>query len=241
MLPTIQKILSGKNDMMNEAMVSGQTAYEQVKIAYSNTMIKAIPEAFFKIAQTNVKSNLRLDIVQKATHQIIEEVKNEKLDAGFITINNPNLKQISQLKFDIVHTSKVKLTVNKNNPLCNQKSISLEQLAKQKFGLYTDEYNDQLFKQLQYLCGPLNVVLRTDSGWTMLKAISDMNIVCLGREWQGNNSPDMPDNSDVLIRQLDLGNIINDEFVVGWITRPDYRKSPLLGSLITQVNQNLRA
>jgi hypothetical protein len=40
--------------------------------------------------------------------------------------------------------------------------ITLDDLKRQQYGLFNDESHDYVFDQLQYMCGPLPLALRTD-------------------------------------------------------------------------------
>jgi DNA-binding transcriptional LysR family regulator len=238
LIPNIEAILNQQTDLRKNALQLSNHNFQRIDIEYSNTMINSIISKYVELFSRNSHEDASLNINCDATSDIISKVENLSIDAGLILINNQNLQDLSNLKFDVIHTSRVKLVVSKQNPISKLNEIHLEDLKKQTFAKFTDKYNSQIFDQLQYLCGPLNEVLQSDDGSIIFEAIKKMNLVCLARDWQGRNSSrfDMTD-----LKYMNIGNLVNDEFSVGWITSPEKNLSTLTNEFMNSVSEDIRS
>ena len=220
--------------LIHQASRLGDKHYiHTTKLAYANTFLKPMLTEFLKIYQPSNP----LSIKRESSTTIIEQVRTHTIDAGFIAVNAQHKTQLQGLQFECVHHGHISLITKRDNPLLKKEKITIADLQKQKFALFNDPYNEQLFDHLQFLCGPLQTIIRLDDSWAMFTVINKLNAVCLARDWQARHSS----NTELgTLPKINLSSIINDQFELGWVTNPKYELDTFTRQLINNINQKLR-
>ena len=203
-----------------------------IKLAYANTFLKPMLTEFLKL----YNGNATLVIKRKSSSEIIEQVRHKELDAGFIAIDRKHQEQLNGLNFIKVHDGHISLITSDRNPLLKLEKITKQDLVKQKFALFNDPYNDQLFEHLQFICGPLETIARLDDSWAMYTVINQLDAVCLARDWQARHSTD---KRFTTLPKINLSNIINDRFSLGWVINPDTHLDQFTKLLLQNINNEL--
>jgi DNA-binding transcriptional LysR family regulator len=240
MLASISEILRSKNALEKTAMyVSNPQSHQRIRISYMNTMLKPFINNFIDEYETRY-SNTLLDITCHEFTSIIQQVRDQEIDAGFIAISDANFDTIKSLNFTPICHSKLVLICSPENLICqSQGKVTLEELQSQRFSLFNDKFHDLIFERLQFLCGPLSLVLRVDDSWAMTEAITKLNTVSFGRIVQGVFSRDneiMNSKTEV----VDIGHIIDDNFILGWLTNPNYKISDKADHLLKCISKNIK-
>ncbi|QID93394.1 hypothetical protein ACHEXG_02000 [Limosilactobacillus fermentum] len=112
-------------------------------------------------------------------------------------------------------------------------TLTVHDLRHQRFALFNDVANEQIFRHLQFLCGPLKVIINLDNAWSMYATITKLNAVCLGRTFQTHHSPYSP-LAD--LPEIELGDLIDSHFEFGWLTNPNDELSATTVELIDHIN-----
>ncbi len=236
LLSTISQILQSKANLEKLASFSnGANQKTVIRIRYINTMFTAFMDQFINHYDERYR-NTFYDISRADTKSIIQLVRNGEIDAGFIASSNVESEWIKDLFFKPVCHGKSVLAVSKSCDLLN-KTITFEDLKKQKFCIYDDIYHEVLFDRLQYLCGPLNLILKTDDHWAIAEAITKLNAVCIGRSLQAVLSRESPIDEYVTI---DIGHLINDNTTLGWLINPRVEQSGLVHDLIDNITAEIK-
>lgn len=216
MLPYLKDTMIANARLQNKANSLGSLKRQQIlKIAYANTLLKPMITEYLKMQD----NSYFLSIDCQSSTQIINKIRQHTLDAGFIAIDADHEDQLQGLSFKVVHEGHISLITSHQNLLIKKQKLTLQDLKKQVFALYNDPFNDQLFEHLQYLCGPLKKIARVEDAWAMSKIIETTNAVCLARDWQARHSTDSLFSS---LPKINIGNLINDRFKLGWVTNPHY-------------------
>lgn len=126
--------------------------------------------------------------------------------------------------------------VSENSDLLDRE-VTLNNLKQQKFCLFDDVYHEILFERLQFLCGPLNLILKTDDYWAICEAVTRLNAVCIGRSQQGMLSWESA-SRDVMM--VDIGHLINDNTVLGWLTNPRVEQSKPFLEMLEDIIEETR-
>lgn len=235
LLSSISGILQAKSEI--ERLVSaskGENKKEVIRIRYINTMFKSFITQFISHYQDKY-SNALYDICRDDTHSIIDSVRKGDIDAGFIAISDIESEWVKDLIFKPVCSGKVVLGVSKKSDLLNEE-ITLEKLKKQKFCIYDDVYHEVLFDRLQYLCGPLNLILKTDDHWAIMEVVTKLDAVCIGRSSQALFSREEP--RDDLV-SLPIGNLLNDNTTLGWLINPSRKLSSAAADIINSITKEM--
>ncbi len=237
MLSTISQILQSKANL--EKLVSysnGSSPKTVIRIRYINTMLKSFIHQFIKKYDEKY-SNAFYDISRADTKTIIRLVRNGEIDAGFIASSSIESEWIKDLVFKPVCYGKSVLAVSKSCDLLN-KAITFEDLKKQKFCIYDDVYHEILFDRLQYMCGPLNLILKTDDHWAITEAVTKLNAVCIGRSQQAVLSREEKFDGFVTI---DIGHLINDNTTLGWLMNPRVEQPGAVHDLIDDITAEIKS
>ncbi|AZZ59917.1 LysR family transcriptional regulator [Oenococcus sp. UCMA 16435] len=237
LLPSIKQMLSQGVSLTKKARNLGKSGQiETVRVAYANTMLKPFLNEYLTMYQ-DVPTKFNMEISQETATQIISGIRSHRINLGFIAINDSNKEEIHDLDFQPVHTGHLMLFVSPDNPLVKKQKITIEDLQKQRFALFNDPYNDRIFEHLQYLCGPLKTVIKTDDGWAMYTTIKQTNAVALVRDWQTSYSSYEPLQK---LPSLSIDNLIDDRFYLGWLTNPKYSSSFYTQEFIKHVDAQIK-
>jgi DNA-binding transcriptional LysR family regulator len=105
LLSSISNILHYKNQLESTASVVADFRKNQyVSIQYMNSIPKAVINTFVK-GYLNQYSQLQLDIRRRAFSSIVQQVTEQKIDAGFVALNTFSNNAIAHLKFTPVSTT----------------------------------------------------------------------------------------------------------------------------------------
>ncbi|MBR1686406.1 MAG: LysR family transcriptional regulator, partial [Clostridia bacterium] len=152
-LGAISSVLHSKNALMSTASaLSDPQSHQSVSIRYMNTMFTSFITCFLGAFQEKYP-NVFLDIRRYERDQILQAVRNQEIDAGFIVMPNNLLELGEGIRFTQVRQSRIALVCAPENEILKKEKITLEDLKAQKYCLFNDESHDYLFNQLQYLCG----------------------------------------------------------------------------------------
>ena len=235
LLSSVSDILQSKSKLEQmAAFSSGAEKKETIRFRYINTMFKAFMEPFIQNYESRYKS-VSYEISRDSTKSIIALVRSGEINAGFIASSDIESEWIKDLSFQPVCYGNIVLGVSKKNDLAKKKP-TFEDMKKQRYCLYDDIYHELLFDRLQFFCGPLDLILKTDDHWAISEAVTKLNAVCIGRDLQAVFSRE--DKNEDLV-SVDIGHLINDRFALGWLTNPRISQPEAAQALIHEVSRGL--
>ncbi|MDF7639303.1 LysR family transcriptional regulator [Lactobacillus sp. ESL0791] len=238
LLSSISDILRYKNKLETTAAVLANPGHHpKITLYYMNTMLKPFIDVFLANYKQDYQDT-ELDISCHEFESIVQRVRNQEIDAGFVATNDINDKEFANLTFKTVCTSKLMLLCSPENPLAQLKrKVTLADLKQQKFSLFNDHFHDMFFERLQFLTGPLNLVLRVDDPWAMKEAIMNLHTVSFGRLVQDKFASH--DAFKKLVR-IDIGHLLDDHFVLGWLTNPNHMRSDKTTELLRAIDDTIK-
>lgn len=238
LLSSVSDILRDKNQLENIAsVVASPQEHQSLSIQYMNIMLRPFMTTFIDGYSTKYH-NLQLNISCHEFNSIVHRVANQEIDAGFVAISSALDDSIADLEFTPVSTSKLVLMCAPDNELTHlNRPITMADIKTQRFSMFNDEFHDRLFDRLQFQCGPLPLIARIDDSWAMEQVVTKLNTVCFGRVFQGNLSST---NELSNLSWIDVSNIIDDTFVLGWLTNPNHKLSEQAHSLIDEISAQLK-
>ncbi len=236
LLSTISDILRSKADLERLVSYAGEVKKKEVvRIRYINTMFTAFMKPFIE-QYSDWYEDVFYDISRDDTQSIINLVRNGEIDAGFIASSDIESEWMKDLIFQPVCYGKIVLGVSATSPLRDH-PVTLEELKRQKYCLYDDLYHETLFDRLQYLCGPLDLILKTDDHWAITEAVTKLDAVSLGRDLQGRFSRE-ENTGDIAM--LEVGHLFNDKISLGWVLNPRVQHSDAAEDLIEQITEEIK-
>lgn len=236
-LSSAAAILRERNALLSSASdICSSEKTETFSMRYMNTMFPSFVLPFIEHYHEEY-TGLKMDIGMAQIETIIAQLNTNTIDAGFVSVTSALDTALSGLTFTPVVHTRIVLGCAKDNPLLLKQTVTPQDLQSQIFCLYNEAFQDHLFESLQFLCGPLKMVLRVDDPWAMHEAITKLNAVCLGRVALGLLSRDRFMND---LCQIDIGHIIDDHASMGWLTNPKYELSPLKKKLIEEISGSIK-
>lgn len=104
--------------------------------------------------------DLNIEITEKASWDVINEVKQKNFDIGFTAIANETMKvNEGELTFDILQNGNMSVFVNKNSPLALRDSITPEYLVDQSIVLYQSDSLKSLLDDFKDKYGNMSILL----------------------------------------------------------------------------------
>lgn len=237
LLSTVSDILKSKAELERIASFSNDTNKKEIiRIRYINTMFKSFLTPFIKKNQP-LFGHVTYDLCRSDTKSIISLVKNGEINAGFIASSDIESAWIKGLVFKPVCYGRIVLCAAETNALLHQQPLTFESLKSQTYCLYDDAYHEAFFDRLQYICGPLNLILKTDDHWAIHEALTKLNAVTFGRNLQAVLSREEI-NDGVAI--LDIGHLFNDKMTLGWLTNPRVKQSSTAICLMNEITKQIQ-
>ncbi|WP_028549381.1 LysR family transcriptional regulator [Paenibacillus sp. UNC451MF] len=198
---------------------------------YSNTQcgelrIATIPGPLFLYLDTilGLKKqypNIQMEIMEKGTHEIIDDVRHNKIDMGLIILFEPYLEKHAGLIIEPLMEGKVVVCISRKSPLALNTSISPEELKKQPLVLYNDDYLKWYMDQFQERYGDVTILFSTNNKDAIRRATEDGTAVTIGLDYSFRNQPEY----------------LKDEFVVIELNTPVHNSIHL--SLVTSKEKKL--
>ena len=201
-----------------------------------NTMLTSFIDCFLGAFQKEFP-NVMLDIRRYERDQILQAVRNQEIDAGFIVMPNNLLELGEGVQFEQVCQSNIMLICSAENELLQKEIITLDDLKSQQYCMYNDESQDYLFNQLQFLCGPLPLIMRSDDSWAMHEVICKKNAVSFGRAILASLSRE--EASDDL-KMVSIGHLVDDHSNMGWITNSYHGPSAPAMKLMKMITEEIK-
>ncbi|AND79525.1 LysR family transcriptional regulator [Streptococcus pantholopis] len=238
LLSSVSDILRAKNALENQAhFMASPDHFQKITIHYMNVMLRPFWEGFLQHYERDYQYTT-FDISCHELPSIIRRLHHHEIDAGFIATNHMNQNELQGLEFRPVCHTKLVMLCSPKNPLLNkQDPITIEDIKKQRFSLFNDSLHDTLYDNLQNICGPLPLVLRTDDAWAMSQAILQLNTVCFGRIAQEQLST----NENIKdLGHIDIGHLIDDQFSLGWLINPNKKLSSQTEQLMDTITDIIK-
>lgn len=236
-LSAITDVLCAKNALMNTvSMLSNSLVHEKVTLRYMNTMLRPFINSYLGDYQKEYP-HVMLDMCCSNRNTIIEKLRNNEIDAGFIAMPILLSDLGEEITFEPVCYTKIVLACSSDNPMLKKEVITLDDLKEQKFCLFNDESYDYVFDQLQYMCGSLSLVFRTDDILAMSEAIHRLNAVCFVRVAQKQL---FKENIFKDMNYISIGHLIDDHSTLAWVTNTHYPLSKPAKRLMSMITEQIK-
>lgn len=216
--------------------------YEELKeaaLGYSNTMkgrlrMATIPGPMFLLEQAVIDlkqkyPQVKMEIVEQGSQNIIDDILNDKSDLGFIILFKDRLIEHKELSFERLLKVKMVVATSMNSPLAFNKTISPDELRQQTVMLYNDDYVKWFMDDYQKKYGSVDVVYTTNNRAMITRACIHYSAVTVGLNYSFISEPlfspdetvildlDLPEQSPVYLgiiqRKDKTPNVISNHFL----------------------------
>ncbi|MEH7414925.1 LysR family transcriptional regulator [Neobacillus drentensis] len=211
-LEIMNKLKELKNIGQEAAMLKGD-----LKIAASTIYFSTfLPELLYSFRREF--PNVRIEINENDTHNIIEAIKNNLFDIGLVLGTDETLKiDDPRIKFEVLLQSSVMVCVSKYSPLAYNKTVGPEELIRQPLVIRNEKFAERFWNKLFLDYGEGNVVFYSNNHDVIKNLIANNIAAGIYSEFWIRNDPLVLSGDIVTIPYVD--------------TDTDYSKTYLLSVL----------
>ncbi|WP_429842592.1 LysR family transcriptional regulator [Brevibacillus sp. FIR094] len=184
--------------------------------------------------------HIRTEIAEKGTQEILEDILHDKLDIGLVIIHENLLKKSEGLGlvFEQLLEGKMVVGVPKNSPLAYQDSVTPEELRKQSFVLYNDDYVKWFVEDFAATYGPVDILFTTNNTEALRNAIRQNLAVTIGLDYSFVHEPHLQDSDS---RTLDLDIPYQQPIYYGWVRSAERHYSRISMNFINRLQYDLKS
>lgn len=162
------EILSNLRELRQEAHMHKSLITGELKISVIPNMMMLLFNTL--LAFRSDHPDIHIEINEKGTSDILEDLRLQHAEIGLITIPEDLLKTYESFYFEKLLEAKMKVYEGKNTPLAFNGTITTEELAKYPLVLYKSENVKQFVKELSDKYGPFKILFTTDSNDVIKRA-----------------------------------------------------------------------
>lgn len=185
----------------------------------------------------NKKAAFKIDISEKSSQEIIEEIKNDVIDIGFIAINKSNLGLLNGVDFTPIVEGNffVFAPIDSNLPESGE-TVKVELLKEQTFALFKDEYVKEFITNFQKRFGVVDIFIETTQQEVIVKAVTELGAVTIGH---GLSIPFDPGLPNYKMKFLHIDDVADISFRFGWVQKYGNKLSKTSHLYVEEVNNAL--
>lgn len=126
---------------------------------------------------------IKASIEEYNSQHIIEKVKKEEIDIGFIIYTEEDIKKNSSLHFHKLYDGCMVVAVNKDSPLANNENITEEMLINQPIILYNDHSILEFVQNLDIVDDDMEILFTTNNVETIRYALERNTAINIGYDY----------------------------------------------------------
>jgi len=221
--------------------------YQELKetaLGYTNTLtgelrLASIPGPMSLLVDTVIgfkkdHPQIELDISEKGSQEIIDDVRHNKVDMGFIILFENRPIDETGLVFERLLEGKMVAIVSKHSPLAREKTIGPKQLQSHPVVLYNDDYVKWFMHDFEAAYGPVDIRFTTNNTEAIRKAVKDHHAVSIGL----NHSVTGSHYKDGLV-MLDFNIPSHSPVYLGSVQAAGHALSPITKSFVNRLKLSL--
>lgn len=206
-------ILISLEKLKEEAQADTTLVHGKLKIA---TVPGLVPHLITPLYALNAPyPNIKFELVEKGTINIITDVQQHKVDLGLITVYGNLIDKYNDLIFHPINEGKMKVYVSKNSLLASHKTITPQELLNQNLVCYGGEHFKWFIDDFFSKYSPIKILFSSNQTEGILKAILDGLAISFAPDFSFKNHPYVL-NGDIVAIELINHDIVNVS--AGWIT-----------------------
>jgi DNA-binding transcriptional LysR family regulator len=181
------EVLSKLDEIRDSAKVHTDTIEKELRLSSTQGLfLTVLPKslALFKKKYPDVK----IVIEEKGGEEIIHDVLQNKIDIGLLNIPRENPKE-EELDFQILMEANIVVTVSRNSPLANKKSLTPQELLDQDLVFYNGPKMKAYIKEFFAQYGEMNILFLTNNTEVIKKTVAEGLAITLSYEIGINSDP----------------------------------------------------
>lgn len=183
--------------------------------------------------------HIRTEIAEKGTQEILEDIRQDKIDIGLIIMYESLIQKSAGLglAFEQLLEGKMVVGVSKNSPLAFQDSVTPEELRRHAFVLYNDEYVRWFVDDFAATHGPVDILFTTNNTDAIRNAVRENMAVTIGLDYSFIHEPYLQ-NIDLVTLDLELPD--QQPIYLGWVRSEARHFSRISASFTTRLQYALK-
>lgn len=166
---TIHEVVSKIQQLKEEAQLNTSTINGELKISTSPSLLmtillKAIP--LFK----NEFPGVKVEITEKAANEIIEDIRNDRIDIGLIFMDD-HIYNTNDINYGHLLDGKINVCVNKNSPLSYNNTITPKELLHENLAMYNGINTKHFIKEFFDEYGEMDVLFWSNNMEAVKRAV----------------------------------------------------------------------
>jgi|HigsolmetaAR203D_1030402.scaffolds.fasta_scaffold00376_20 DNA-binding transcriptional LysR family regulator len=167
---------------------------------------------------------VNIEIEEKSSDAIFEDVKAKRTDIGFLTLSKPLMQHDEHFLFEPLVRGKAKAFVGRKSPLSYKSGLTMQEFAQYPLVLFKSQYVKRIVQKLEKKYGPLNILFTTDSNDVVKRAIMDGMGIGIGTSHMISFDPQVLSGEIVTLDIWDYEE--EEETYFGWICLKEKALSP---------------
>jgi LysR family transcriptional regulator, transcription activator of glutamate synthase operon len=175
---------------------------------------------------------VKFEIMEKGPKEIVDLIKQDKIDIGLIALSESLLHQQRNLTFQRLLEGKLVVGVNEQSPLRWEHVITPEKLINQTFVLYDDEHIRNYMSQFVEAYGGVDILFISNNTQAIHNAVKEGIAVTIGIDYSFKE-----DSQQIIPITLESPNI--ERFYYGWVHASDKQISHVAKRFLNRLKSEL--
>ncbi|OKL37454.1 LysR family transcriptional regulator [Domibacillus mangrovi] len=218
-----KEIIKKSLEALNKIQEIKEEAYFQTHSIAGELRFEGIPGVMPSLIKTvaflkRKYPNLSIEISEKGSFEIMENFRQNKIDAGFVAMSQEMLQEKIGLDFEPLVKGKMVVCVGKNSPLSGRKTIHPQELKKETFILYKDDYVNWFIRDFTESFGQVHILFTTNNSYAIEKALIEGVAMTIGHDYSFANHPLVISGELVT---LEVTPYLQQTIYFGWLKKRD--------------------
>jgi LysR family transcriptional regulator, transcription activator of glutamate synthase operon len=133
--------------------------------------------------------NMEIAITEKATQEIIDDIKQDKIDIGLIGLTRSLIEMQDKVDFEVVLRGKMIAALSKNSPLAFAPSLTPLEIRQHPLVLYNDDRVWEFIRDFAEKHGPVNILFSTNNLDAIRNAVRENLAITIGFDYTIKHDP----------------------------------------------------
>lgn len=157
-------------DVRDAVLMQNDHIEGEVRLSVSPNFMAVLPKSI--VSFKNYFPYVRLEIIEKDSIDIIEDIKQNKTDMGLIYLNHEP-KVTEELWLTKMFESRVVVCVSKHSWLATKTSVTRKDLISQPFVSINGSFSSRYMAQFKEKYGPVNIIFTSNNQEVLKRTIAE--------------------------------------------------------------------
>lgn len=126
---------------------------------------------------------LHISIEEKGSMEIVEDIRQSRIQLGFIAIYNKQLQKLGGLHFSEMYSGKLVIGAHHESPLAQYNRITPKQLMAHQLALYNDQFVHDFADRFTDVYGELSILFWTNNSEAITSVLSNGLAASIGHDF----------------------------------------------------------